>query len=261
LVQAVKACALGCELQPIIDLETGKTASFEVLARLIGVQGEDLSPAEFMPVAEERGLVHAIGMLMLRQACSFVQLQGGRRGPVMFNVNLSAHQLLREDLVRDVMSWVRSMDVSPANICFEVPDTALLDMNGLSESTLSLLKSEGFHLALDDFGAGHISFAHLRKLPFDFVKLDRSFTARLPGDESMQTLFRSIVAIAKGLGMQVTVKGIETQEQLDFAREGGCVQGQGGFWSMPLSPATALFMWSEAIRQQPVDVEQQEPLV
>jgi diguanylate cyclase (GGDEF)-like protein len=246
LTRAVKAGGFGCEMQPIIDLQTGRAAAFEVLARLTEAGAEDIAPAEFIPVAEERGHVHAIGILMLKQACSFIRLEGGRPSSLVFNVNISAHQVVRGDFVRDVMSWVRSMDVEPSRICFEIPDTAFLEPDGPSHSTLVALKAQGFHLALDDFGAGHISFSHLRALPVDHVILHRSFTGRLPGDEATRALFRSVVAIARGLGMQVTAKGIQTEEQLELVRSGGCVRGQGSYWTMPLHPSTALYMWSDS---------------
>ncbi len=111
----------------------------------------------------------------------------------------------------------------------------------------------------DDFWAGHVSFSHLRALPLDHVTLRRSSTARLPGDDATRTIFGSVVAIARRLGMQVTAKGIESEEQLDLVRTGGCVLGQGGYWTMPLNPFTALFMWSESVDRSQGDPGSRDP--
>ncbi len=212
--------------------DPSQIVGFEALARWRGPEG-DVSPAVFIPTAEDAGIIGALGEQVLRQACIAVagwRLVLGR--PLTVAVNLSARQLADPHAVARLRAILDEVGIPPAAVQLEITESVLMaDVEG-SIRRLSELRELGVTLAVDDFGTGYSSLAYLRDLPVDTLKIDRSFTSRLPQDEAV---IGFVVDLARAIGAQTVVEGIETSEQLDGVARAGCDIAQGYFLSRPLS--------------------------
>ncbi|HUX13839.1 MAG TPA: EAL domain-containing protein [Spirochaetia bacterium] len=229
--------------QPQVNLMSGKLAGAEVLLRWNCARRGLVPPSEFIPIAEETGLIIPIGDWVLRNACA--QLAAWPRDPVLDNlhlaVNLSAIQFARPGLVRKVESIVREAGVDPSRIEIEITESAVMLNIDESIRILEELKALGMTVAVDDFGTGYSSLNYLRRMPIDRLKIDRSFVMGISGNSDRghptdTSIVETILALARGLSLEVVAEGVETQVQMEFLRDHGCSIAQGYFYSVPLAP-------------------------
>ncbi|MFO1400453.1 MAG: EAL domain-containing protein [Steroidobacteraceae bacterium] len=220
--------------QPIVRSDTGVCEGVEALLRWPLHEGGSVSPAHFVPVAEECGLIVELGDWVLRSACR--QFRDLRRAGVALeyiSVNVSAHQLRVERLARYVPELLREHDMRPAELQIEITESALAD-GGTTERTLRALARIGVRLALDDFGTGYSSLSYLRDYPVHAIKIDRSFVRDLPHDASCCRLVDAMLAMAAAVNKSVTAEGIETPEQLRYLKQAGCGSLQGYLLGKPM---------------------------
>jgi diguanylate cyclase (GGDEF)-like protein/PAS domain S-box-containing protein len=214
--------------QPLVDLATGRITGFEALVRWPDPERGMISPAEFIPVAEETGLINAIGSLMLRRACREAALWPD---DVRVAVNLSPLQFRTGNLLVLVMDALKQAGLAARRLELEITETLLLEKSSEVLATLHALRALGVRIALDDFGTGYSSLSYLRSFPFDKIKVDRSFVRDVDANRDAQAIFRSIVSLGKGLGVTITAEGVETEAELSCLRAEGCQEGQGFLFS------------------------------
>jgi diguanylate cyclase (GGDEF)-like protein/PAS domain S-box-containing protein len=230
--------------QPVVDFATPGTISVEALVRWQHPQRGPVSPAEFIPVAEESGLIVEIGAFVLATAChQFVAWQQalGERAPVSMAVNLSTVQLRQPGFVAAVRECLRDSGMTAAQLQLEVTES-LAAQDELARERLRELKALGVGLSLDDFGTGYSSLACLHQLPVDTVKIDRSFVSHAETSEYHRALIEATIRVAQALGMSTVAEGIEHEGQARLLYEMHCARGQGFLYSKPL-PAEALVAW------------------
>jgi len=226
--------------QPIVALTTGMCVGFESLVRWTR-DGEPVSPATFVPMAEELGLIEPLGTWVLHEACrTFArwQRQYPAAGLDCITVNVSSRQLVQQNFPRVVEQAVRESGLRPADLRVEITETALLDRPGEAADVLRQLRKFGVKVYLDDFGTGYSSLSHLHKLPVDALKIDRSFVTSLllPGRPA---IVESILALARTLNTSVVAEGIESEVQARELERLGCTHAQGYLFSRPLSTELA----------------------
>ncbi len=233
--------------QPLIDLKSGQITGFEALVRWPHGERGMISPAEFIPVAEETGLINAVGGLMLRRAC-----MDAAQWPddVRVAVNLSPLQFRVGNLLSVVMDALKASGLSPKRLELEITETLLLDKSDQVLATLHALRALGVRISMDDFGTGYSSLSYLRSFPFDKIKIDQSFVRDLGSNHDAQAIVRSIISLGMGLGVTITAEGVETEAELSCLRAEGCHEGQGlpvraARGRMPKSPS---FCWPSATR-------------
>ena len=222
--------------QPIVDLATGAIAGFEALLRWRGPDGQFVPMGEVISLAEETGLIVPIGRFVLREACrqalEWSRIDGSQKHVA---VNVSPLQLEHGTLVRDVRAALRLSGLDPSCLIVEITESALSEESLSAVRELRALRKLGVRLALDDFGTGYSSLGRLRHLPFDIVKIDRSFIARVT-HEREGAVVQSILEMASTMGLDVVAEGIETQAQLLALKARGCQIGQGFYYSRPVPP-------------------------
>ncbi|RMF12983.1 MAG: bifunctional diguanylate cyclase/phosphodiesterase, partial [Candidatus Dadabacteria bacterium] len=237
LREAIQRSEIRAWLQPIVDLQTGKLAGFESLARWHRPDGRVVSPAEFIPLAEQTGLILKLGQQMLEDACAqLASWQNGRLAGCFLSVNLSARHLSQPNLFRYVSELLTKYGVAPETLVLEVTEEALLQDDVEAESVLGLLSDLGVGIAIDDFGTGYSSLDRLRRLPVQKLKMDRCFVEHIATCRREREICRAIVALGRNLGMDIVAEGIETPRQSRLLREMGCNAGQGFLFARPLAP-------------------------
>jgi diguanylate cyclase (GGDEF)-like protein/PAS domain S-box-containing protein len=214
--------------QPLIDLATGRVTGFEALARWPHPERGMISPAEFIPVAEETGLINGLGGLMLRRACKDA---ASWPDDVSVAVNLSPLQFRTGNLLSIVMDALKQSGLPAKRLELEITETLLLEKSGQVLATLHALRALGVRISMDDFGTGYSSLSYLRSFPFDKIKIDASFVRGLAANREAQAIIRSIVSLGVGLGVTITAEGIETEAELSCLRSEGCHEGQGFLFS------------------------------
>jgi len=238
--------------QPIVDLATGAPLGAEALVRWEHPRRGLVAPGDFVPVAEETGLIVPLGRWVLREACRrAVTWKRPRRGgeALIVSVNMSARQFLGADLAAEIATILKETKLSPARLELEITESVAMDRSELGLGALQAIREVGVRIALDDFGTGYSSLAYLRDLPLDDLKIDRAFVAKLGSDSADTSIVSAIVGLAHGLGIGVVAEGIETQAQLAVLRRLGCDRGQGFLFS-PAVPAGTI---DELLRGRLVD--------
>ena len=241
LRRAVERGELRLHYQPIVDATTGELFGFEALVRWQHPERGMISPLEFIPLAEETGLINDIGEWVLVEACR--QLRAWReaspeRPDLYMSINLSARQFLQSDLLARVGTAITHAGVEPHHIALEITESVLMHNREATHRTLRDLKALGVNLYVDDFGTGYSSLSYLQNFPFDALKIDRAFVSRLaPGIEEME-MVSTIISIARNFNMSVIAEGVENTGQLDRLVALGCRKVQGFHFSPPL-PADA----------------------
>ncbi|SFU31902.1 two-component system response regulator [Pseudoduganella namucuonensis] len=240
---AIRNAELSLHYQPRASLDGGGMAGMEALlrwdARLLG----RIAPSEFIPLAEQNGLILRIGQWVLNQACRQAQAWRQRLGVALpIAVNLSARQFHDADLVRAVEAALQASGLPPRLLELELTESMLMHDAKRTARTLAALKAIGVRLAVDDFGTGYSSLSYLKSFPLDYLKIDRSFVSGLPEDRNDGAIVRAIIAMAHTLGLKVIAEGVETAGQLDFLRAQRCDEVQGYFFSRPL-PAPEMEAW------------------
>ncbi len=237
LRRAVERDELRVHYQPLIDLQSGRTVGHEALVRWQHPTRGLLPPLSFIPLAEESGLIIAIGDVVLAAACRQArawQLSDPDLVDLAVSVNLSARQFAQPDLAGRVAAVLAETGLPPATLELEITESVAMSDAEATGVTLRALHELGVRVALDDFGTGYSSLAYLSRLPLDVIKVDRSFVAGL-GESAMNlAIIRAVVGLAQGLGIVVTAEGIERSDQLDALRELGCDRGQGYLFARPM---------------------------
>ena len=214
--------------QPLICLSSGRITGFEALVRWPDPERGMISPAEFIPVAEETGLINGLGGLMLRRACMDAALWPD---DVRVAVNLSPLQFRTGNLLSIVMDALKQSGLPAKRLELEITETLLLEKSSQVLATLHALRALGVRISMDDFGTGYSSLSYLRSFPFDKIKIDQSFVRDLGSNRDAQAIVRSIISLGKGLGVTITAEGVETEAELSCLRAEGCHEGQGFLFS------------------------------
>ncbi|MFE1597672.1 EAL domain-containing protein [Methylobacterium sp. ID0610] len=244
LAGALDAGQFELAYQPVFDLAAGRVCGFEALLRWNHPVRGCVSPARFIPLAEQTGQIEAIGAFVLDRACrDAAALPPGIR----MAVNLSPVQLRGEDIVERIMAALDGSGLDPARLELEITESALLESNERIVAILERLRARGVRIVLDDFGTGYSSLSYLRTFPFHKIKIDQSFVREMTTRANSLAIVSAIVGLADELGMATTAEGIETADQLDFVRKVGCRQAQGYFLGRP-RPILAAY---ETLRARP----------
>ncbi len=233
--------------QPLVDLGSNKVTGFEALLRWHHPQRGDVSPGEFIPVAEDIGLIVPLGSWVLRQAC-----MDASAWPVDVKVavNLSPAQFHNENLVKTVFSALAASKLTANRLELEITEHALLQKNDATLTTLHVLRDMGVRIAMDDFGTGYSSLSYLRSFPFDKIKIDRSFVQDLSEQDDAGIIVQAVASLSKNLGMETTAEGVETEAQLQQVKNAGYTEMQGFLFS-PAIPARQI---DEAFFNKPMPV-------
>ena len=229
-----------CDVFPVserkVRLADGKMVGAEALIRWRDAELGDISPAEFVPIAEESGLIVGLGDWVIREACRHRQewrALGIDVPPV--SLNMAGVQLRQLGCVDDLLDVLGEYGVATTEIEIEVTETGLLDTSAVSRENLVRMRNAGIRIALDDFGVGFSSLAHLRDLPIHRLKIDRSFTVECMRDARTLTIVKAVVEMARSLGITVTAEGIETQAQQTWMQHLGCDSAQGYLFARPMT--------------------------
>jgi EAL domain-containing protein (putative c-di-GMP-specific phosphodiesterase class I) len=224
--------------QPIVDLVSGEIVGFEALSRWQHPTRGLVGPNEFIPVAEETGLIRELGWWNLREACR--QITEWRAGSIAhrhltISVNLSAKQFLQPNLVADISKLLRELALPPEALKLEITESTVMADPSAAAEMLQQMKSLGIRLAIDDFGTGYSSLSYLHRFPLDTLKIDRSFISSMcEGGEGME-IARTILPMANNLRLDVVAEGVETVQQVALLQKLQCKYGQGYYFSRPLS--------------------------
>ncbi|MDG6773593.1 EAL domain-containing protein [Thiomicrorhabdus sp. ZW0627] len=223
--------------QPLVDMKTGQTIGVEVLARWITQDGSQApSPAVFIPVSEETGLIWSLSEMMISQAGRQIikwQEQGVK---MKYSINVSARQFADDNFCHQAINQFKRLGVDPESVQIELTETILLNNIERSIEKIQHLKAEGFSIALDDFGTGFASLHYLTLFPLDTLKVDRAFVVNILEDKRQYAIAKSIINLAHDLDLVVVAEGIETEEQRKLLADLGCDIGQGYLFSRPVAP-------------------------
>jgi len=217
--------------QPQVDLKTGRIVGVEALLRWVHPERGLIPPMEFIPVAEETGLIVPIGEWVLREACRTAAAWGRRFGPLTMAVNVSARQLSDPYFPVRVAEILEETGLAPERLILELTETALMRDMEANARVLDTLRGTGVGIAIDDFGTGYSSLAYLRQLPVTILKVDRSFVSEIPKDTAIAA---TVIALADKLGLLTVAEGVETEEQRRWLADEGCAMIQGFLISRPL---------------------------
>jgi diguanylate cyclase (GGDEF)-like protein len=246
LRRAIEAQELSLAFQPIIDLSNGEVAGFEALARWNHARRGPISPTEFIPVAEESGLIVALGRWALEAAVETLKGWDEAAGaplPFSVSVNLSAIQVARDDIASAVAETLGRHGLAGRRLTLELTESAIIQDPQRATKVLEALKRDDVRVAMDDFGTGYTSLAYLQRLPIDMLKIDRSFVSGMIGDADSVAIVRAILSLADALGMQTTAEGIESAELASALTALGCTHGQGFHFAKPLRPEAVMDYW------------------
>lgn len=226
--------------QPRVDMSTGRVNGAEALIRWPHPERGMISPAKFIPLAEDTGLIIDIGAWVLRTACQQLMEwadQGHCRGLEMVSVNVSPVQFRQPNFCETVRSIVEETRIAPERLELELTEGMLMHNKESVLETLRELKDIGFHLAIDDFGTGYSSLSYLKRFPVDVLKIDQSFVRDIATDTDDAEIVRAIIAMARALRLKVIAEGVETEDQLEFLKAHRCESYQGYYFSRPIAPA------------------------
>ncbi|WP_404417753.1 putative bifunctional diguanylate cyclase/phosphodiesterase [Marinospirillum sp.] len=250
LRQALSNNELRVFYQPLIDLNTGDCKGVEALVRWQDPRQGLVPPMDFIPHAEQSGLINPLGEWVLQQAISDFQswlAQGIDLG--VLAVNLSPRQFSEAELVNKITQTLEATGFDATRLELEITETALISRGDQAENDLRSLKALGLTLAIDDFGTGYSSLAYLKRLPIDKLKIDRSFVKDLPEDTTGGEIVAAVIAMGKAMHLEVLAEGVETAEQQAFLMREKCTTGQGYWFSRPL-PARDLLLWHQARKEE-----------
>jgi EAL domain-containing protein (putative c-di-GMP-specific phosphodiesterase class I) len=237
LRQAVEQKEFCVYYQPIIALETKHLAGFEALVRWNHPRRGVVSPADFVPVAEETGLIVPIGQWVLEEACKKVrewQLASPGHRSLSLSVNLSGRQVAQPDVVDQIQHALQASNLQPHHLKLEITESVVMENAEAAAHTFKQLRALGVQLSIDDFGTGYSSLSYLHRFPLNYLKIDRSFVNRMTSDGD-DAIVRTIATLARNLGMEVIAEGIETEEQYKKLKALGCEFGQGFLFSRPVT--------------------------
>jgi EAL domain-containing protein (putative c-di-GMP-specific phosphodiesterase class I) len=239
LRHAVARDELRLVYQPILDLADQRIVGAEALLRWQHPERGLVSPATFIPVAEETGLIVPIGRWVLRQACREAAAWPRAAGadPTSLTVNISGRQLLDDALLDDIAAALRESGLDPHRLVLEITESVAMQGSAQNLERLHALKSLGVRLAIDDFGTGYSSLSYLQQFPIDVLKIDKAFIDGVARGLKDAALARTIIALGETLALRTIAEGIETSEQHARLHEFGCALGQGYLFARPMAPA------------------------
>jgi diguanylate cyclase (GGDEF)-like protein len=238
LEQALRNGEFRMAYQPIVTAQHGRVLGFEALVRWDSPEHGAVSPAEFVPVAEETGLILDLGDWITRQSFKDCRRWGG---PYV-SVNMSARQFLRQNVAERVLRYAEEADLAPERIQIELTETAIIDDVERAAHNLQVLRDAGMRVALDDFGTGYSSLTYLNQFAIDCIKIDKSFVDNVARDRQSAIIVASVTRLASSLGMGVVAEGVETDQQRDVLTAAGCGALQGYRFGKPMSPTDAKAM-------------------
>jgi EAL domain-containing protein (putative c-di-GMP-specific phosphodiesterase class I) len=241
--------------QPIIELKTNDLKGFEALVRWNHPTRGMVSPMEFIPTAEENGLILPLGKWILQESCRQLrkwQNHNSLAATIAISVNLSSKQFLQPDLSQQVAAVLEETGLSPSCLKLEITESHFLDNTEMAIVTMNRLRELGIEISLDDFGTGYSSLSYLHRLPIDYLKIDRSFVSRMEEKKENAEIVHTIIKLAQNLKMKVIAEGIETAEQLNLLKKLNCEYGQGYFFSKPLKAAAVALVNSAKADFQPL---------
>jgi Amt family ammonium transporter len=236
--------------QPIVDVQTGRIEGFEALVRWDHPDRGLVPPVQFIPLAEETGLIQPLGRFVIAEACRQLrqwQLELPQAEQLSVSVNVSCRQFVKEGLVDHVAGVLETTGLDPACLKLEITESVLMHDAQHTAGELSRLKALGVKIAIDDFGTGYSSLSYLRQLPIDHLKIDRSFISGDDVNGESQEIVKSIIALARSLGLTVIAEGVEHQDQLDKLRSADCDKAQGFMFSRPVDKDAALALLHAAL--------------
>jgi diguanylate cyclase (GGDEF)-like protein/PAS domain S-box-containing protein len=236
LERGIDAGELVLHYQPIVDIQTGRVQGVEALVRWQHPERGLIQPSDFIPLAEETGLIVPLGRWVLGEACR-AAMQLGEIGGVKpyMSVNLSPRQLQQPELVDEVKALVLGSGLAPERLVLEITESAMMRDTDLMIERLRSLRETGIRIAIDDFGTGYSSLNYLRHLPVDIVKIDQAFVGGIVAESAQRAVVATIIDLCHVLGLQQVAEGVETADQHAVLRDLGCNFGQGYLWSRPLS--------------------------
>ena len=245
--------------QPKVDIATGKVSSLEALVRWHHPELGMIPPGEFIPVAEETGLITIIGDWVLESACQQLRRwQDAGYRDISVAVNLSAVQFSQQDLLKRILTILNKARVCPGQLELEITESTIMQHLDAAASTMRALHCSGMQISIDDFGTGYSSLSHLKRFPINTVKIDRSFIRDITTDSDDAAIVSAIISMAHSMGLRVIAEGVETEEQLNILRDLQCNEIQGFLFSPPVAhdEATALLDLDMESRLQPVTSRQ-----
>ena len=234
--------------QPLINLKSGEVAGFEALARWEHEDRGEISPTEFIPVAEESGLILQLGRWAMDKATQTLadwDREAGQALPVYVAVNLSAIQVARDDIAAVAASALKSSGLTGDRLTLELTESSIVQDPARAQRVFEALKALDATVAMDDFGTGYSSLAYLQRLPIDVLKIDRSFVSGMMVDADSVAIVRAVLSLAEALGMSTTAEGVETVELATTLAALGCASGQGYYFAKPLEAEAALEYWKD----------------
>jgi EAL domain-containing protein (putative c-di-GMP-specific phosphodiesterase class I)/GGDEF domain-containing protein len=235
LRHAVRRGELTLHYQPFVDLAMGRVSGAEALMRWTHPRDGAVSPVQIVPILEETGLVHEIGLWTLNTACRDLRLWSeAGHGELKIAINLSAHQLRDSALASALCRTVTSHGLKPSQIELELTETAAMEDAARTQAMFEKLREEGFSLAIDDFGSGYSSLSYLRRLPFQKLKIDREFVAHVDQRADSRTICKALIDLTAGLELAVLAEGVERFEEVETLHALGCSTFQGYYFSHPL---------------------------
>jgi len=243
LREAIRDGSFLVHYQPQVRVDTGAVIGVEALIRWPQADGSWIEPNDFIPVAEQRGLIRTIGKWVLREACrQNRKWQDAGIAPLPVAVNLSSIQFRQKDFVREVEEVLGESGLDAQFLAFELTESMLMGDTGDMARTLEGLKALGVKLAIDDFGTGHSSLMHLKRFPIDKLKIDRTFVRDLPDDADDRAIAGAIIDLARNMGITSIAEGVDRPEQLDFLKSRGCEEAQGHLFCRAM-PAAEIAAW------------------
>jgi diguanylate cyclase len=237
--------------QPRLDLHTGEITGVEALIRWLHPERGMVFPAQFVPIAEEYGLIQRIGHWVRLEACTQVRAwERAGLGVVPLSVNVSASEFAAKDFLSSVRAVLIATGVEPENLVLELTESVLMQDAEAAVVTLAKLKAMGVKLAIDDFGTGYSSFTYLRRFPSDALKLHQSFVQEITANPEDATIVSAMINIGKSLQQRVIAEGVETRQQLEFLKHHGCDEGQGYYFSRAVAADQAGKLLKAGIQEQ-----------
>jgi EAL domain-containing protein (putative c-di-GMP-specific phosphodiesterase class I) len=221
--------------QPIIDLQSDSLTGVEALVRWDHPVRGRLSPVEFLGLAEDTGMIRAIGRLVLREACASMALWRNQGMPLSLAVNISPCQLESPDLVEDVRQVLEETGLDPASLILEITESLVMREVTVVIERLQALKEIGVRLAIDDFGTGYSSLSYLQQFPIDILKIDQSFVLGMQDSAEQRAIVHALVELGRALELEIIAEGVETDTQLRLLRQERCESAQGYLFAPPLA--------------------------
>lgn len=248
LREAIEHDEIGLSFQPLVDMQSRRITGFEALARWTS-KGERIGPGEFVPIAEESGLIVPLGRRVINRAIATLHewdMFNGGPVPLTMSINVSPIQLAKDDIVQAFRECLKAHELTGERIVVEITESAMVEQSDVANIALRELTAMGIRIAMDDFGIGYSNIAALQRMPIHTLKIDRSLVAGIDSNNDSLAIVRTIQRLAEALGFRTTAEGIETETVARQVSAIGCTYGQGYLFSRPMDAETAYAAWRNA---------------